>query len=70
MPFLRFDHPNPETNDALRTTFCEAMLMRGVLLHPAPHVVHQLRHQAADIDTTLEHARVAMKVAREHSRVS
>ncbi len=33
-PFLRFHHPQPATNDALRTAFYEAMLERGVLMHP------------------------------------
>ena len=65
MPFFRFDHPHPETNDALRTAFCEAMLVRGVLLHPRHMWFISYAHQAADIDTTLEHARSAMKVARE-----
>jgi len=65
MPFLRFNHPNPETNDALRTAFYEAMLARGVLLHPRHMWFISYAHKAADIDTTLEHARSAMKVARE-----
>ena len=70
MPFMKFDHPNPATNDALRTAFCESMLARGVLLHPRHMWFISHAHQAADIDTTLEHARSAMKVAREHSRVT
>ena len=68
MPFLRFDHPHPETNDALRTAFYEAMLARGVLLHPRHMWFISHAHQAADIDTTLEHARSAMRVAREQCR--
>ncbi len=70
MPFLRFDHPHPETNDALRTAFYEAMLERGVLLHPRHMWFISYAHKAADIDTTLEHARSAMKVAREQCRVA
>ncbi len=65
MPFLRFDHPHPATNDALRTAFHEAMLELGVLLHPRHMWFISYAHQASDIDTTLEHARSAMKVARE-----
>ena len=70
MPFLKFNHPHPETNDALRTAFCEAMLERGVLLHPRHMWFISYAHQAADIDTTLEHARSAMKVAREQCRAT
>ena len=70
MPFLKFDHPRPETNDALRTAFCEAMLERGVLLHPRHMWFISYAHQGSDIDTTLEHARSAMKVAREHIRAA
>lgn len=70
MPFLRFDHPHPETNDALRTAFYEAMLERGVLLHPRHMWFISFAHRAADIDITLEHARSAMKVAREQSRAT
>jgi glutamate-1-semialdehyde 2,1-aminomutase len=65
MPFLRFNHPRPETNDALRTAFYEGMLGRGVLLHPRHMGFISHAHQAADIDTTLEHARGAMRDARE-----
>jgi glutamate-1-semialdehyde 2,1-aminomutase len=65
MPFLRFDDPHPETNDALRTAFYEAMLERGVLLHPRHMWFISYAHQGSDIDTTLEHARSAMKMARE-----
>ena len=65
MPFMRFNHPDPEKNDALRTAFFEAMLERGVLLHPRHMWFISYAHKAADIDTTLEHARSAMKVARD-----
>lgn len=68
MPFLRFEHPHPETNDALRTTFYEEMLARGVLLHPRHMWFISHAHQASDIDTTLEHARSAMKLARAQCR--
>ncbi len=64
MPFLKFAHPHPGTNDALRTAFFEAILARGVLLHPRHMWFISHAHQPADIDTTLEHAHVAMKVAR------
>jgi glutamate-1-semialdehyde aminotransferase len=70
MPFLRFQHPDAETNDALRTAFYEAMLERGVLLHPRHMWFISHAHQAADIDSTLEHARSAMRVAREQCRVA
>jgi 3-aminobutanoyl-CoA transaminase len=70
MPFLRFDHPHAETNEALRTAFYEAMLERGVLLHPRHMWFISYAHQASDIDTTLEHARSAMKLAREHIRAT
>jgi glutamate-1-semialdehyde 2,1-aminomutase len=66
MPFLRFDHPHPETNDAMRTTFYEAMLERGVLLHPRHMWFISHAHQAADIEMTLEHAHSAMKIASRH----
>jgi glutamate-1-semialdehyde aminotransferase len=69
MPFLRFDHPDPATNDALRTRFYEAMLERGVLLHPRHMWFISYAHQAADIDITLEHARTAMKIARATCRL-
>ncbi len=65
MPFLRFEHPNAATNDALRTAFYEAMLARGVLLHPRHMWFISYAHKAADIDITLEHARSAMRLARE-----
>lgn len=68
MPFLRFDHPDPGMNDAVRTAFHEAMLERGVLLHPRHMGFVSAAHRDADIDLTLEHARGAMKVAREHLR--
>ena len=70
MPFLSFNHPHPETNDALRTAFYEAMLERGVLLHPRHMWFISYAHQAADIDTTLEHARSAMKIALEKCRAT
>lgn len=70
MPFLRFDHPDAATNDALRTAFCEEMLVRGVLLHPRHMWFISHAHHAADIDTTLEHARGAMQVARERCRAA
>ena len=70
MPFLRFNHPNPETNDALRTAFYEEMLARGVLLHPRHMWFISYAHKAADIDKTLEHARSAMKIAREQCPAS
>ncbi len=70
MPFLRFDHPSPETNDAMRTAFYEAMLERGVLLHPRHMWFISHAHQQDDIDTTLEHARSAMRIASQHCRAS
>ena len=65
MPFLRFDHPDPLTNNALRTAFYEAMLVRGVLLHPRHMWFISYAHKVVDIDTTLEHAYSAMRIARE-----
>ncbi|HYF58711.1 MAG TPA: aminotransferase class III-fold pyridoxal phosphate-dependent enzyme [Burkholderiaceae bacterium] len=70
MPFLRFDHPRPATNDAMRTAFHEAMLERGVLLHPRHMWFISHAHTGADIDTTLEHAHGAMKVARDRARAA
>lgn len=70
MPFLKFNHPHPKTNDALQTTFYEAMLERGVLLHPRHMWFISYAHQAADIDTTLEHARSAMRIACEKCRAT
>ncbi|MDP9088285.1 MAG: aminotransferase class III-fold pyridoxal phosphate-dependent enzyme [Pseudomonadota bacterium] len=70
MPFLRFNHPRPEMNDALRTAFYEAMLVRGVLLHPRHMWFISYAHQGADIDTALEHARSAMRVALEQCRAT
>ena len=68
MPFLRFHHPHLETNDTIRTVFYEAMLERGVLLHPRHMWFISYAHKASDIDTTLEHARSAMTIAREQCR--
>ncbi|HEY0747708.1 MAG TPA: aminotransferase class III-fold pyridoxal phosphate-dependent enzyme [Steroidobacteraceae bacterium] len=70
MPFLRFNHPHPETNDALRTAFYEEMLVRGVLLHPRHMWFISYAHQGADIDTALEHAHSAMRVALEQCRAT
>jgi glutamate-1-semialdehyde 2,1-aminomutase len=70
MPFLRFNHPHPGTNDALQTAFYEAMLVRGVLLHPRHMWFISNAHQGADIDTALEHARSAMRVARAQCRAT
>jgi glutamate-1-semialdehyde 2,1-aminomutase len=70
MPFLRFDHPNPDINDAMRTVFYEAMLERGVLLHPRHMWFISYAHQQEDIDTTLEHARSAMRIASQHCRAA
>lgn len=69
MPFLRFSHPDPETNDSLRAVFYEAMLERGILLHPRHMWFISYAHQAADIDITLEHARTAMKIACQKCRL-
>jgi glutamate-1-semialdehyde 2,1-aminomutase len=68
MPFLRFGHPDPETNEAMRTAFYEAMLQRGVLLHPRHMWFISYAHQIADIDITLEHARSAMKIASQQCK--
>jgi len=46
------------------------MLERGVLLHPRHMWFISYAHQGSDIDTTLEHARSAMRVAREHLRAA
>ena len=70
MPFLKFIHPHAEANDAMRTAFYEAMMERGVLMHPRHMWFISYAHKAADIDTTLEHARSAMKVAREHCKAA
>ncbi len=70
MPFLRFEHPDPQTNDALRTAFYEAMFERGVLLHPRHMWFISAAHQHSDIDTTLEHARSAMRLARAQIRAA
>lgn len=70
MPFMRFEHPHLETNDALRTAFYEAILARGVLLHPRHMWFISYAHKAADIDITLEHARSAMRVARNQCMCS
>ena len=70
MPFLKFSHPHPGTNDALRDAFYEAMLERGVLLHPRHMWFISHAHKAADVDLTLEHARSAMRIARVKCRAS
>jgi glutamate-1-semialdehyde 2,1-aminomutase len=70
MPFMKFEHPRPETNEALRTAFYDAILARGVLLHPRHMWFISYAHKAADIDTALEHARSAMKLARERCRAT
>ena len=67
---MRFNHPDPGTNATLRTAFYDAILARGVLLHPRHMWFISYAHQAGNIDTTLEHARSAMKVAREQCRLT
>ncbi|WP_425258887.1 aminotransferase class III-fold pyridoxal phosphate-dependent enzyme [Rubrivivax sp. RP6-9] len=70
MPFLWFRHPHPQKNEALRTAFFDAMLERGVLLHPRHMWFISHAHQGTDIDTTLEHAHSAMRIAREQIRAA
>jgi glutamate-1-semialdehyde aminotransferase len=54
----------------MRTVFYEAMLERGVLLHPRHMGFISHAHQRDDIDTTLEHARSAMRIASQHCRAT
>ena len=65
MPFLRFTHPDGDRNALLGDAFFEAALERGVLFHPRHMWFISGAHRREDIDVTLEHARSAMKVARE-----
>ncbi len=69
MPFLKFDHPDQATNDALKSVFYEDMYERGILLHPRHMWFISAAHQAVDIDTTLGHARHAMRAARDRCLV-
>ena len=54
MPFLRFTHPTPRVNDALRATFFEEVLRGGVLLHPRHLWFVSQAHREEDIDRTLD----------------
>lgn len=54
MPFLRFTHPDPATNDAVRDTFYTEVLARGVLLHPRHLWFISAAHGDAEIDRALE----------------
>lgn len=69
MPFLKFDHPDATTTEALKSAFYEDMYERGILLHPRHMWFISAAHQVADIDATLEHARHAMRAARDRCLV-
>jgi glutamate-1-semialdehyde aminotransferase len=64
MPMFKFTHPVPEANAALTSTFCEALLERGVLLHPRHMGFISTAHGDADIELTLEAAEEALTVVR------
>jgi len=66
MPFLRFTHPSPPVNDAIRTTFYTEVLARGVLLHPRHLWFVSAAHTDDDVTRTLEVADEAMAAARLH----
>lgn len=63
MPFLRFEHPDPARNDAIRATFFEQVLARGVLLHPRHMWFVSAAHTAADVEATLDASDAAMRCA-------
>ena len=65
MPFFRFEHPDPAVNEAMRDTFTEAVLERGILLHPRHLWFVSAAHTDEDIDRTLEAARAALLRVRE-----
>ena len=54
MPFLRFSHPDPAINDAIRETFYAEVLARGILLHPRHLWFISAAHRPADIDRAIE----------------
>jgi glutamate-1-semialdehyde 2,1-aminomutase len=66
MPFLRFTHPDPAVNDAVRTTFFAEVLARGVLLHPRHLWFVSAAHADEDIDRALDAADDAMGHAKRH----
>lgn len=59
MPFLKFTHPDPALNDALRNAFYSEAFARGVLLHPRHLWFISQAHSPADIARTLEVAEAA-----------
>lgn len=67
MPFLRFTHPDPRTNDAMIATFYAEVLARGILLHPRHLWFISAAHTGAEIDRTLDACDHAFaEVARVH----
>lgn len=63
MPFLRFTHPDPGVNDAVRTAFYAAVYERGVLFHPRHLWFVSAAHTDADIDRALDASDQAMAEA-------
>lgn len=63
MPFLRFHDDHPARNAALRERFYEAVLARGVLLHPRHMWFVSHAHDDADVTRALEACDAAMKAA-------
>lgn len=64
MPFLRFEHPDPATNNRLRDMFYTDVLAHGVLLHPRHLWFVSHAHSEADVDRTLAVAAAAMAATR------
>lgn len=65
MPFMRFTHPDPATNDRLRKRFYTEVIRAGVLLHPRHLWFISHAHRAEDIEHTLAVADAAMARTRE-----
>ena len=63
MPFLAFEHPDAAVNQALRATFYEEVLARGVLLHPRHLWFLSAAHSEADVDRALAVADECMGIA-------
>jgi glutamate-1-semialdehyde 2,1-aminomutase len=64
MPFLRFNHSNPATNERVKARFYREVLARGVLLHPRHLWFVSYAHSSHDIEQTLSVADAAFRAAR------
>ena len=63
MPFFRFVHPDPATNEALTRAFYRRALAAGVLLHPRHMWFLSHAHTSSDVEETLAVAETALRHA-------